>query len=209
MLAEVISISKIPSNKGSMTDREKEWMESLKPRAANILDTKKLETWEIRMDNSQFENWLKERKIFKLFFDGASKGNPGMAGGGGVIVNPDGAVEVEYCWNIGHETNNIAEAYGLWQGIKLLLDKRVEEVMVFGDSRLIIQAMNNRKKCNNNRTARLIRRIRSNIKLFRSVRFLHILRNLNGLADTAANKSIALGLHDLSVNLVISNVIPP
>ena len=103
----------------------------------------------------------------------------------------------------------MAEAYGLWQGIKLLLNKRVEEVMIFGDSRVIIQAMNSRKKCNNNRTARLIRRIRSNIKLFRSVRFLHILRNLNGLADTAANKSIALGLHDLSVNLVISSDIPP
>ena len=72
-------------------------MRSLNPLAVNIVDAKKLEEWEIRMDNSQFENWLKERKIFKLFFDGASKGNPGKAGGGGVIINPDGKVEVEYC----------------------------------------------------------------------------------------------------------------
>ena len=94
---EVISISKIPSNKGTLTDKEKEWMRSLKPLAVNIVDAKKLEDWDIRMDNSQFGNWLKERKFFKLFFDGASKGNPGKAKGGGVIINPDGVVEVEYC----------------------------------------------------------------------------------------------------------------
>ena len=49
---EVISISKIPSNKGSLTDKEKEWMRSLKSLAVKIVDAKKLEEWEIRMDNS-------------------------------------------------------------------------------------------------------------------------------------------------------------
>ena len=209
LLAEVISISKIPSNKGIMTDKEKEWMRSLNPLAVNIVDAKKLEDWEIRMDNSQFENWLKERKIFKLFFDGASKGNPGNAGGGGVIINPDGKVEVEYCWNIGYETNNMAEAYGLWQGLKKLLVKKVDEVMVFGDSRVIIQAMNGGRRCDNVRTTRLIRRIRSKTKLFRKVYFFHILRGLNVLADTATNKSIAASLNDLIFNSVVSSDIPP
>ena len=80
-------------------DNEKEWMQSFNTLAVNNADAKKLEEWDIKMDNSHFENWLKERKIFKLFFDGASKGNPRKAGGGGVIINPDGKVEVEYCWN--------------------------------------------------------------------------------------------------------------
>ena len=168
-------------------------MRSLKPLAVNIVDAKKLEDWDIRMDNSQFENWLKERKIFKLFFDEASKGNLGKAGGGGVIINPDGKVKVDYCWNIGYETNNMAEAYGMWQGLKQLLVKKVDEVMVFGDSRVIIQAMNGGRRSDNIRIARLIRRIRSKIKLFRKVYFFHILR----------------GLNDLIVNSVVSNDIPP
>ena len=34
--------------------------------------------------------------MFKLFFDDASKGNPRKAGGGGVIICPEGNIEVEY-----------------------------------------------------------------------------------------------------------------
>ena len=33
------------------------------------------------------EIWLKERKLFKLFFNRDSKGNPGVAGGGGIIIS--------------------------------------------------------------------------------------------------------------------------
>ena len=103
----------------------------------------------------------------------------------------------------------MAKAYGLWQGLKQLLVKKVDEVMVFGDSRVIIQAMNGGRRSDNIRTARLIRRITSKTKLFRKVYFFHILRGLNVLADTTANKSIAAGLNDLIVNSVVSNDIPP
>ena len=64
-----------------------------------------------------------------------NKGNPS---GGGVIIDPDRKVEVEYSWNIGYDTNNMAEAYGLWQGLKQMQKKGVDKVMVFGDSRVII-----------------------------------------------------------------------
>ena len=99
---------------------------------------------------------MKERKIFKLFFDGASKGNPGRAGGGGVVICLEGKNDIEYYWNIGQDSNNMVEAYGLWQGLKQLKEKGVDEVMVFGDSRLIIQAMNGQNHCKNVRLVRLI-----------------------------------------------------
>ena len=90
------------------------------------------------MDKSQCGNWLKERKMFKLFFDGASKGNPRMVGGGRIIICPEGKIEVEYFWNIGIESNNMAKVYELWQGVKQLKEKGVEEATVYGDSLLII-----------------------------------------------------------------------
>ena len=81
--------------------------------------------------------------------------------------------------------------------------------MVFGDSRLIIQALNGGRRGKNERTTRLINRIRSKAKMFRKVNFFHILRELNDLADIAANKSIAVGLSQLMVNSVVSIEIPP
>ena len=141
--------------------------------------------------------------MFKLFFDGASKGNPGKAGSGGVITCLEGNIEVEYYWNIGFDSNNMAEVYGLWQGIKQLKDKGVEEDIVFGDSRLIIQALNGASQSRNMRLDRMIRRAKSLTKSFRKVEFFHILRELNDLVDKAANKAMGLSKNELSVNLTI------
>ena len=209
LLGEVVSISKIPYNIEKLTDTENNWLQSLNIRAANSMKAKKLEDWEIRMDKSQFKNWLRERKIFKLFFDGASKGNPDKAGGGGIIMEPGGETEIEYYWNIGYNSNNMAEAYELWQGLKLLKKKVVEEVLVFGDSRFIIQALNGGRKGKNEQTTRLIRRIRTLSKMFKKIHFFHILRELNEEADLVANKSIAVGPNELIVNQDVSIEISP
>ena len=81
--------------------------------------------------------------------------------------------------------------------------------MVFGDSRLIIRELNGGSRGKNERIARLIKRIRSKANTFRKIKIFHILRNLNVLADLAANKSIVVGLNELIVNSVVSIDIPP
>ena len=101
----------------------------------------------------------------------------------------------------------MAEAYGLWQGLKQVQKKGVKEVMVIGDSRLIIQALNGGRRGKNERTERIINRIRFMAKRFKKIEFFHVLRN--GLADTAANKSIAIDCYDLIVNSTVSMDIPP
>ena len=81
--------------------------------------------------------------------------------------------------------------------------------MVFDDSRLIIHVLNGGRRGKNKRLARLINRIRSKAKMFKRLNFFHILRELNVMADLAANKSIAVGLNELIVNSVVSIDIPP
>ena len=93
------------------------------------------------MDSTQFNIYRKERILFKLFFDGASKGNPGAAGGGGVITNPEEHKEITCSWSIDFGTNNQAEAYGSLQGLKQIQTLKVNKALIFRDSRLIIQAM--------------------------------------------------------------------
>ena len=101
-------------------------------------------------------------------------------------MEPGGKVEIEYYWNIGYNSNNMAEAYGLWKGLKQLKKKQVEEVLVFGDSKFIIQALNRGRKGKNEQTTRLIRRIRSLSKMFRKINFFHILREINEEADLSS-----------------------
>ena len=113
-MGEIINIELIPKNKTKLSPDEVSWMQSFKITELDTIKVKRsLEVWEIRMDQSQFEIWMKERKIFKLFFDGSSKGNSGAAGEGEVVICCEGNIETEYYWNIGNDTNNMAEAYGL------------------------------------------------------------------------------------------------
>jgi ribonuclease HI len=94
------------------------------------------------MDPLSFSNWRKALHHHALFFDRASKGNPGAAGGGGVLLSPDETTEFTLSWGIGEDTNNIVEALALWQGLHQALARKVKEVNVFGDSWVIIQALN-------------------------------------------------------------------
>lgn len=46
--------------------------------------------WQIRESETDFQDWITTQSRHSLFFDGAAKGNPGKAGAGGVVLNPDG-----------------------------------------------------------------------------------------------------------------------
>ena len=60
---------------------------------------------------------LKSRKIF-LYVDGASRGNPGPAGIGALILGKDRKKIKEYYKYIGETTNNIAEYSALIYGLE-------------------------------------------------------------------------------------------
>lgn len=53
-------------------------------------------------------------------FDGASRGNPGKTGIGGVIRNKAGEIVHIYCRALGESTNNEAEFAALEQVLKIL-----------------------------------------------------------------------------------------
>ena len=118
-MGETLRTYLFPKNKTVLSSEESNWLHSFN---ISDLDTtmarRPLEVQEIRMDHSQFEIWMKQRKLFKLFFDGASKENPWVSGGGRVIIFLKGNTKSEYYCNTGIDTNNMAEAYGIWQGLR-------------------------------------------------------------------------------------------
>jgi len=57
-------------------------------------------SWKIRLKQDEFNNWLQSRNSHSLFFDGASKSNPRVAGAGGIIYNPSGDPISSYEWGL-------------------------------------------------------------------------------------------------------------
>ena len=128
-----------------------------------------------------------------LFFDGASKGNPGLAGCGGVITESKGNVISTYSWGLGIESNNKVEFCGLLQGLRIARSKGIANLMVFDDSRLLIQAIIRKKRPSHLQLAQIFQKIHLLCNNFQTIRFFHVLRGLNSLADNAANDGTLLG----------------
>lgn len=76
--------------------------------------------------------------MYQLNFDGASKGNPGKTGYGGVFRDHFGSPHLIYLGSKGWDTNNSAELEGLWQDLTLAQDNRFFPLIIEGDSQIII-----------------------------------------------------------------------
>lgn len=84
------------------------------------------------MDNSTWHAW----------FDGATKHtNPGIRGIGAVLKGPAGEI-VEIAQEIGEGTNNEAEYCALMAVLDAAVDAGVQDLVVYGDSQLVIKQVN-------------------------------------------------------------------
>ena len=135
-----------------------------------------------------------------MFFDGASKGNPGRAGGGGILLSSENSVLANYAWGLGIMSNNMAEALALWQGLKLAHERNLNSLVVFGDSKLILQSMISKTLSSNIFLAAIIKKILLVTTKFQVISFYHILRGLNGKADMEANRAASLDKNVLAVS---------
>ena len=80
---------------------------------------------------------MKKNQVFKLYVDGAAKGNPGEAGIGAVLLDGDGKTLFQEGHYIGRATNNQAEYRGLILGLEKVIAMGGKDVVVFTDSQLM------------------------------------------------------------------------
>ena len=131
----------------------------------------------------------KEGKNLQIFCDGGSRGNPGNAGAGFVILGKDGRELARGGANLGVQTNNFAE----YQSLILALQKSVEiggqNLEIQMDSKLVIEQMAGNWKVKNVQLKPLFERAKFLIeKNFLSTKFIHIPREKNRVADQIANE---------------------
>ena len=189
-------------NARPLDDRETTWLSGLASSAqkVSIIRPPTLADWEIRMEEADFLNWILSLQVHCLFFDGASKGNPGPSGGGGVILMPLGSIHSSFAWGLGVETNNFAEFHALWQGLRQVISLNIRNISVFGDSRLVIQAMRSKSRPTSIHMNRIAQKIQSLAGKFQSISYYHVLRHLNKQADLEANHASLLSRSIISIN---------
>ena len=128
----------------------------------------------------------------KLYFDGASRGNPGPASFGGVIIDEDGFELINFKKKIGRETNNVAEYSGLLAGLKVCIQYDVKDVEVYGDSKLVIEQIKGNWKVRNTTLKAFYNEIKKLItpEYFDKITFHHVKRSHNKRADELANLAL-------------------
>ena len=116
--------------------------------------------------------------------------------GGGVILSPDGNQELSYSWGLGIESNNMAEALALWQGLILAKNHGIKDIVVIGDSRLVSQALNSGNLPEDMKILHMIKKIQS-ISSFQTFEAFHMLWSKNAWAANMTS-SLARGTLDLN-----------
>ncbi|ELZ27188.1 ribonuclease H [Halogeometricum pallidum JCM 14848] len=124
-----------------------------------------------------------------VYFDGASRGNPGPAAVGWAIVNSDGIVG-EGSETIGETTNNRAEYEALIRGLEAAAEFGFEEVDVRGDSELIVKQVRGEYDANNPELRERRVRVRELLERFDRWTLEHVPREINDRADSLANEAL-------------------
>jgi ribonuclease HI len=139
-----------------------------------------------------------EKNTFILNFDGCSKGNPGLSGAGAVIYNNNIEVWAGYSFVDTSATNNQAEYTGLIIGLKYAVDNQIQDLLVQGDSQLVINQMTGKYKCNADKLVVLYKTAKALEKQIKNVQYAHVLRKFNARADELSNMAVQKYTDDLA-----------
>jgi probable phosphoglycerate mutase len=123
--------------------------------------------------------------------DGGSRGNPGIAAGGAVVVDAaTGELLAELGVYVGIATNNVAEYRGMLEGLRRAFEiDPGASVHVLMDSKLVVEQMSGRWKIKHPDMRQIAGEVRELIG-HRPVTFEWVPRLQNSRADALANRAM-------------------
>jgi probable phosphoglycerate mutase len=123
--------------------------------------------------------------------DGGSRGNPGPAGSGAVVINADtGEVILEVAKFIGVATNNVAEYLALKAGLEGALEINPSaRILVRMDSKLVVEQMSGTWKIKHPDMIQLAAEVQK-VARGHEIKWMWIPREENKRADALANKAM-------------------
>ncbi len=124
------------------------------------------------------------------YIDGGARGNPGPAGFGVRVEQPDGTLVEEFAEAIGVATNNVAEYRGLLAALEWAKTNGHRELHVRSDSLLLVQQMRGIFKVKNAGLQPLHAKARLLAHAIGNVTYEHVGRAKNAHADRLANSAM-------------------
>lgn len=125
---------------------------------------------------------------WQAYIDGASKGNPGEAGIGVILIDSDGVVET-FSKAIGKATNNEAEYTALLACLDHARDRGVRRLRIHSDSQLMVCQINGQYAVRNEGLRRLYREAQKRFCAFGRVELVYVPRSQNADADALASSA--------------------
>ncbi|CAI5996299.1 unnamed protein product [Closterium sp. NIES-65] len=151
--------------------------------------------------------------LYRMEFDGASKGNPGRAGAGSVLWDEGGnesrgnwgrAGAGSMLWDehdnelvcmregVGHGTCNMAEYRAFIGGVELALALGITRLHVQGDSMLVVMQVQKKWKVNAEMLRGECKQAQELVTRFKEISIRHVPRECNQLADLLSNEAVPL-----------------
>jgi ribonuclease HI len=155
-------------------------------------------------------SWVKGfHKILVIFtmegwFDGGSRGNPGVAGAGWVLYEGRRVVDCGTVYVGDNSTNNVSEYTGLVALMEAAARHGAERLVVRGDSKLAINQVNGVWRCNKDHLIPLRDRVVELKAEFGTCELMHVRRNENKVADALSNLAMDRRCTDTGIHLMQS-----
>jgi ribonuclease HI len=130
---------------------------------------------------------------WRLFTDGASRGNPGKAGAGAVLLDSEGRELAARSLYLGECTNNAAEYRALLLGLHAALELDCIRLEIYLDSELIVRQIQGRYKVKHETLKPLFDEVKALLAQIKSWSIAHVPREQNKRADQLANRGVDEG----------------
>ena len=117
--------------------------------------------------------------------DGATKGNPGLAGGGGVVRDSRGRWINGFSRNIGYATSMTAELWALRDGLNMAVSLNYQPLIVELDSSDVIAMLTSHTSFHHCNV--LLNDCRWLLSRLQIIEVRHVFREGNQVADSLAN----------------------
>jgi ribonuclease HI len=124
---------------------------------------------------------------WKAYVDGASRGNPGVAGIGVLLINAEGEVVREIGEPLGITTNNVAEYSAMVRALEEARALGCDRLEVYTDSQLMAFQINGQYAVKKPHLVPYFLRVKNLLAQFESAQVQHIRRELNKQADALSN----------------------